>query len=88
MIKCAEFSFVVNVQSPTQNCRSLPSQYNSADLSGCFKNLELWGKSKMNETNGIVIKIDVQKRRFCSQEPRCYKTAKKYGISWVLYFLQ
>ena len=58
----------------------------SQDFSRIFKN----GKeSKMDETDGFVIKIDVQKRRFCPQEPHCYKKAKKiYGISWVLYFLQ
>ena len=58
----------------------------SQDFSRIFKN----GKeSKMDETNSFVIKIDVQKRRFCPQEPHCYKKAKKiYGISWVLYFLQ
>ena len=58
----------------------------SQDFSRIFKN----GKeSKMDETNSFVIKIDVMKRRFCPQEPHCYKKAKKiYGISWVLYFLQ
>ena len=30
-------------------------------------------ESKKDETNGFVIKINVQKRKFCTQEPRCYK---------------
>ena len=62
MLKYAELSFVVNVQHPTQSCRSLPSQYSSTDLSGFFKNLEIWER--------IVYELN---KRYCYQDRRSEK---------------
>ena len=73
-----EYMIVTNTsnnQFPTQSCRSLRFLKNGKE-------------SKMDETNGFVIKIDVQKRRFCPEEPTFLKRQNIYGISWLLYFLQ
>ena len=52
-----------HTQSPTQGCRSLPSPYNSANLSGFLNNLEKWERIE----NGLnkrffFIKENLQKR--------------------------